>query len=50
MILLPMDHAAERKKSFYAKIKVSAFVNFEVDRLKKKMMMEKIKNGSVAIF
>ena len=31
----------ERKESFYAKIKVSTFVNFEVDRLKKKMMMKK---------
>ena len=25
----------DRKESFYAKIKVSAFVNFEVDRLRK---------------
>ena len=39
MILLAKDHASERKELFYAKIKVSSFVNFEVDRLKKKMMM-----------
>ena len=32
------DHAPERKESFYAKIKVSAFVNFEIDCLKKMMM------------
>ena len=36
-ILLVKDHAPERKESFYAKIKVSAFVNFTVDRLKKMM-------------
>ena len=41
MILLAKDHASERKESFYAKIKVSSFVNFEVDRLKKMMMMMK---------
>ena len=43
-ILLPKDHAPERKESFYAKIKVSAFANFEVGRLikkKKKKKMEK---------
>ena len=31
------DHAQERDESFYAKIKVSAFVNFTVDCLKKMM-------------
>ena len=31
MILLVKDHAPERKESFYAKIKVSAFVNFTVN-------------------
>ena len=41
-ILLPKDHAPKRKESFYAKIKVSAFANFEVGRLiKKKKKMEK---------
>ena len=35
---LTKDYAPERKESFYAKIKVSTFVNFEVDRLK--MMMK----------
>ena len=44
-ILLPKNHAPERKESFYAKIKMSAFANFEVDRLikkkKKKKKMEK---------
>ena len=34
-ILLAKDHAPEKKELFCAKIKVSAFVNFEVDRLKK---------------
>ena len=29
-ILLVKDHAPERKESFFPKIKVSAFVNFEV--------------------
>ena len=38
MILLAQDQALERKKSCYAKIKVSAFVNFEVKHLK---MMKK---------
>ena len=38
-ILLAKNHALERKESFYDEIKVSAFVNFEVDRLKKKKMM-----------
>ena len=32
------DHTLERKESFYAKIKVSAFVNFVEDNKKKKMM------------
>ena len=41
MILLAKDHAPERKESFYAKIKVSTFVNFEVDHLKKKKKMMK---------
>ena len=40
-ILLAMHHALERKKSSYAKIKVSTFVDFEVDRLKKKKMIKK---------
>ena len=31
MSLLAKVHALERKESFYAKIKVSTFVNFEVD-------------------
>ena len=31
MILLAQDYAPERKKPFYAKAKVSMFVNFEVD-------------------
>ena len=36
-------HAPDTKESFYAEIKVSAFVTFEVDRLKKeKKMMKKI--------
>ena len=39
------DHAPERKESFYAKIDVSAFVNFEVDRLKK--MMKKFSKTEV---
>ena len=30
MILLVKDHVQERKESFYAKIKVSVFVNFLV--------------------
>ena len=29
MILLPKDHAPERKESFYARVKVSAFANEE---------------------
>ena len=33
-ILLASDHAQERKELFYAKMKVSRFVNFEVGRLK----------------
>ena len=33
-----MDHAWERNKPFYAKTKVSAFANFEVDHLIKKKM------------
>ena len=37
MILLVKNHASERKKSFNAKIRVSAFVDFMVDRLKKMM-------------
>ena len=41
-ILLVKDHASERKESLYAKIKVSTFVTFTVDCLKKKMMMMKI--------
>ena len=41
MILLPKDHALERKELFYGKIKVSTFVNIEVDSLKKMMMMKK---------
>ena len=36
------DYARERKRSFYAKTKVSAFANFEVDRLIKKK--KKMKN------
>ena len=36
-ISLANDHALERKESFYANTKVSAFVNFEVDHLKKMM-------------
>ena len=40
MILLVKDHASERKESFYAKIKVTAFVNFTVESLK--MMMKKL--------
>ena len=42
-ILLPKDHAPERKESFYAKIKVSAFANSEVGRLIKKMKKKKKK-------
>ena len=38
-ILLAKNHALERKESFYDEIKVRTFVNFEVDRLKKKKMM-----------
>ena len=41
MILLVKDHAPERKELFYAKMKVSMFVNFTVDHLKKMMMMKK---------
>ena len=41
MILLALDHAVERKELFHAKIKVSAFVNFEVDHFKKKEEMKK---------
>ena len=42
-ILLAKDQAPETNESFYAKIKVSASVNFEVGRLKKKKkMMKKI--------
>ena len=41
MILLVKDRAPERKESFYSKIKVSAFANFEVGRLIKKKKMEK---------
>ena len=37
MILLVKDHASERKESFYGKIKVTAFVNFTVESLKKMM-------------
>ena len=40
-------HRIERKESFYAKIKVGAFVNFEVDPLKKKKMMKKISKTEV---
>ena len=40
-ILLAKDCAPDWKESFYAKIKVSTFVCFEVDRLEKKMMMKK---------
>ena len=41
MILLAKGHAPESKELFYAKIKVSTFVNFEVGQLKKKKMMMK---------
>ena len=41
MILIVKDHAPERKELFYANMKVSMFVNFTVDHLKKKMMMLK---------
>lgn len=41
-ILLAKDHAPERKESFYATIKLSAFVNFEVDQEKKKMMKKSV--------
>ena len=34
-ILLAKDHAPETKESFHTEIMVSAFVNFEVGRLKK---------------
>ena len=44
-ILLPKDHAPERKESFYAKIKVSTFVNFEVGRFKKKKKKKIMKNS-----
>ena len=33
-----LGSCTREKESFYAKINVSVFVNFEVDRLKKKMM------------
>ena len=46
-ILLAQDHAPERKESFYVKIKVSAFVNFEVGHLKKKKMMKKYSKTEV---
>ena len=35
------DHARERNKPLYAKTKVSAFANFEIDRLIKMKKMEK---------
>ena len=35
------DHALERKKMFCANIKVSIFVNFTVDHLKKDKKMKK---------
>ena len=41
MILVVKDHAPEGKKLFYDKIKVSAFVNFMVDRSKKMLIMKK---------
>ena len=44
-ILMAMNHAQERNKSFYVKTKVSIFANFEVGRLinrKKKKKMEKL--------
>ena len=37
-ILLAKDHAPKRKESFYVKIKVSVFINFEIDPQKKIMM------------
>ena len=40
-ILLAKYHAPEKKESFYAKKKVSPFVNFEVGRLKKNKKEEK---------
>ena len=41
------DHAPDRKESFYVEIKVSTFVNFEVDRLKEKKMMIMMKKSVV---
>ena len=44
-ILMAMDHAQERNKSFYVKTKVSTFANFEVGRsIKKKKKKEKSTN------
>ena len=44
MILLVKDHVQERNESFYAKIKVSAFVNFLVHGLKKMMKNRRFGN------
>ena len=45
VVFIP-KHAQERKESFYAKTKVRAFVNFGIDRLKKKKKII----GSLGIF